>query len=385
MGGSKLRYKLISPLILLCLGCGSLTTDTEPPPPSPTASAPTTYAVVLGANFTDPIGTLGMVPLNQRDAVSSNLVSTHSDAMVRSFGGLLYVVNRLGADNIQVVDPADFSVTSQFSTGIGTNPQEIVAVSPTEAYVTLYQPEENQTERLEVDDLIRMNPRTGEILQTIDLTPFTANDGERHARASALLEVGGDLFVAVQDLPGNLALPPDQPGKIVRIDLASGRIEAAAILEGRNPFAMAHSPTTGMIYIACSEFFDLASPYGGIEIFDPATMRTERLLADEGLGGWMGDLEVTGPFGFVVVGSPDYSSNELIRFSLEEPDGSVEVLYVSDSYIQEIAVSPDGLLLVGDRDPRVNGVIFFDPATGEQQGDPITLGLPPSSIAFIER
>ncbi len=342
-----------------------------------------TYAVVLGADFTDPIGSLSLIDLDNR-TTSTNLVSTHSDAVVRSFGGLLYVVNRLGADNVQVIDPSDFSVRSQFTTGIGTNPQEIVALSPTEAYVTLYQPEDNRTLGQEVDDLIRMNPQTGELLQTIDLTPLTADDGERFARASPLLMVGDDLFVAIQDLPNDLSLPPDQAGKIVRIDSASGRIEAAAILEGRNPFAMVHSPTTGMIYIACSEFFDLASPYGGVEIFNPDTMRTERLLADERLGGWMGEIEVSGAFGFVVIGSPDYSSNEVLRFSLEDPE-EAEVLYTSASYLQEIAVSPDGLLLIGDRDPEVNGVVFLDPDTGGEIGEAVSVGFPPASITFIER
>src|SRR6185436_6700944 len=102
------------------------------------------------------------------------------DAVVRSYGGLLYVVARLGGDNIQVVDPADgFSVTSQFSTGQGTNPQDLIAVSTTKAYVSLYQPEDNRSasggDDVSVDDVIVFNPVIVDVLKKIDLTPFTAN------------------------------------------------------------------------------------------------------------------------------------------------------------------------------------------------------------------
>lgn len=386
MASSKSRYKVLCLAIVLLSACGELQRRTEDPPPSGSGSAGSqSYLVVLGANFTDPIGTLSLVSLTPPREVSLNLSTTHSDAIVRASGGLLYVVNRLGGDNIQVVDPADFTTLSQFSTGSGTNPQEIVIVTPSEVYVTLYQPEDNQDTNLATDDLIRLNPQTGEILGTIDLTPFTADDGDRFARASSLVRVDDDLFVAIQDLPGDLSLPPDRPGKIVRLNLSTGRVEALAILGCRNPFAMIYSPETARLYITCSDFFGLSSPYGGVEIVDPEAMTTEGFIPDNDLGGWIGDIEVSGESGYVVVGTPDYSENRVIRFSLTDPGGPTQTLYTSPSYLQDVAISPEGGLIVGDRDPRVNGVVFVDPETGEVLDGPIAVGAPPASLTFIER
>ena len=54
--------------------------------------------------------------------------------------GLLYVVNRFGQDNVQVLNPAQgFATVQQFSTGAGSNPHDIAFASPVKAYVTRYE------------------------------------------------------------------------------------------------------------------------------------------------------------------------------------------------------------------------------------------------------
>lgn len=382
MGNWKFRFNA---LFFLCLvACGEIAHNTNDPAPS--TSAPTSYAVILAADFTDPIGTLNLVSLDPPREASTNLATTHSDALVRVSGGLLYVVNHKGADNIQVVDPADFSTRYQFSTGVGTNPQDIVVVSPTKAYVTLYEPENNESEGLVVDDLLVFDPTTGTMAKTIDLTPYTDEDGDRFARASSLFSIGTKLFVAVQDMPGDLALPPDRAGKIVRIDTGRDEVDAAVILEGRDPFTMTASSETGKIYVGCTDFFDLSSPYGGIEVVDLATMATEGiLLSDDAAGGWIGDIETSGGYGFAVVGAADFSENRVVRFSLDLTRPNLTTLYTSDAYLQDIAVAPNGLLVVGETSAAKSGVVFIDPDTGEVADGPINVGSPPSSIAFVER
>jgi hypothetical protein len=387
-------------IFLAFLGCGEVTTTTaQPPAPSADNSDgeesdvadlnhPTgNTAVVLGANFTDPVGTLSLLPIDSPRTPTKNLQKTHSDAVVRSFGGKLYVVNRLGADNIQVVDPAaGFEVVRQFSVGLGTNPQQIIVIDESKAYVTLYQPEDNRSDDLAVDDLLVVNPSTGTILKTIDLTPFAADDGERFARASAMVVVGGRLFVAVQDLPGNLALPPNQQGKIVVLDTETDRIVGSLILFGRDPIAMDYSDETGKIYVADAYFFDLTTAFGGIEAVDPASLKAEGMVVDDLLlGGTPGDIEVRSPFGFVVLSSLDPDEGSFVaRFGLEGPSEIVR-LYEGTSFIQEIAVDENGLLLVGDRAPEANGILFIDPESGDIVDGPINTGPAPSSITFIDR
>ncbi|HEX5036268.1 MAG TPA: hypothetical protein VFX30_03840 [bacterium] len=391
-------------VLVLSAACGTVATQTNTaPPPSSGGTPPSASfsddpnvphgntAVVLGANFTDPTGTLGLLPINAPRTAVKNLQTTHSDAVLRSYGGLLYVVNRLGGDNIEVVDPSDFQVLSQFTVGEGTNPQDLIALSATKAYVSLYEPENNRTDGLDVDDLIIINPQTGAIAKTIDLTPFTANDGARFARVSDLLKVGGKIFAAVQDLGNDLSLAADQPGKIVAIDTATDGIVDSAVLACRDPVAMAYSNETHFIYVACADYFNLASPYGGVEVVDPSTLTSLGLfVTDNDLAGAPGDIEVSGGRGFLTVGTSNAGkeiySTSVVSFALDvNGDPDVRTLYEGTAYIQDIAVDENGLLLVGDRDPSVNGVLFLDPADGDVIAGPINTGPLVSSIAFVER
>lgn len=379
--------------LFISIGCGEISELTHQPPTPPVASpAESTpavqgkVAVILGANFTDSTGTINVIPLQSPRTASTHLTTTHSDATVRSFSGLIYVINRKGADNIQIIDPSDFKTVLQLSTGLATNPQDIAVVSASKAYVTLYEPEENQTPGLTVDDLLIIDLSTGTIARTIDLTPFTWDDGDRFARASSLLLIDNKLYIAIQDLPGNLALRPDQPGKLLRLDTRNEQIDAALTLECRNPFSMSTSPKTGKIFVGCADFFDLRSPYGGVEAVRIEPFETEGIFLDDlFLDGWLGDLEVSGEHGFAVVGATDYSENRIVRFSMNEENSEFTVLYRSGSYLQEIAVSDEGDLLVGDRNPEQSGVLFLDPATGAVLEGPINVGAAPSSIAFVER
>ncbi len=385
------------------VSCGDVTSQTTPvpssgtPPPSSASYDVDTNvpagntAVVLGANFTDPTGTLSLLPINAPRTPVKNIQTTHSDAVVRSYGGLIYVVNRLGGDNVQVVDPADgFAVIGQFSTGQGTNPQDLIPVSGTKAYVSLYQPEDNRSEELAVDDILVMNPQTGEILKTIDLTPFTANDGERFARASDMVKVGGKILVAVQDL-GDLAEAADQPGKIVAIDLATDAVSDSVVLSCRDPVAMAYSNETALLYVACADYFHLETSFGGVEVVDPEGLISLGLfVTDNHLGGAPGDIEVHGGRGFVTVGTENEGktvyATSVVSFSLDVADPrDIHTVYEGAAYIQEIAVDANGRLLVGDRDPAVNGIFFLDAATGDVVDGPVNMGPLPSSIAFVER
>ena len=88
----------------------------------------------------------------------------HSDALVRTDGRYVYVLNRLFADNVLVLDAADdYSVVNQYSvTSVGLNPSDLVVVSPHKAYISLY----------ESNSVMICHPLTGAVLGTIDLSGF---------------------------------------------------------------------------------------------------------------------------------------------------------------------------------------------------------------------
>jgi len=382
----SLSKGLLSAILVLIgtASCGeisTLLTDLNQPPGN--------TAVVLGTEFTDPVGHLNVISINEPRTVTSNVQTTHSDAAVRSFRNTLYVVNRLGADNIQTIDPnADFSLTKQFSVGKGTNPQDIFAINTTKAYVSLYQPEDNLSPEIKAEDVLIVNPSSGEITGGIDLTSLTADDGERFARAATLIGIDDRIFVAVQDLPADLSLPPNQPGKVAVIETETDTLVGSITLSGRNPLSMSYSEETKKLYVANADFFDISSPFGGVEVVDPETLTSEGILVDDAdLGGSPGDLEIDGEHAFITVGFFDSGFNfvtKVIRFHPGQT-GTPELkeIYRSDGFIQDIAIDETGLLLVGDRDPAVNGILFLDPESGEVVGGPVNVGSPPSSITFV--
>src|SRR5262249_20883809 len=92
-------------------------------------------------------------------APACDVASVVSDARVRWYDGRVYVINRFGADNIEVLDGTTYALVKQFSVGNGANPYDIAFASPTHAYVTRY----------ESPDLWIVNPATGTHDGTISL------------------------------------------------------------------------------------------------------------------------------------------------------------------------------------------------------------------------
>src|SRR5262249_38217315 len=103
--------------------------------PATPAAAADTKAFAFTSDFMT--GSLSVVNLTSR-AVTPAVSPAYSDAALRYFGGALYVVGRFGCDNVTAIDPSTFATLRQFSVENGTNPQDIVFISPTKAYVSRY-------------------------------------------------------------------------------------------------------------------------------------------------------------------------------------------------------------------------------------------------------
>src|SRR5262249_6625348 len=142
----------------------------------------------------------------------------HQDAVVRTFGDLLYVVNRFQADNIQVLDPANnFQTIAECSVGPGSNPHDIAFVSASEAYVT----------RFGRPELYIVNPSVGFdcshfVLDSIDLSPWADADGYPEMDQMAI--VGDRLYVSLQRLDRLDFLRPAENGAILVIDRTTNMV-----------------------------------------------------------------------------------------------------------------------------------------------------------------
>ena len=151
------------------------------------------------------------------------LAGVHTDVALRSYGGLVYVLERFGKDAITVIDPAlPTAPTANYSTGNGSNPQDIIVADAHRAYVL----------RLNTSNVLIINPQTGDSLGTIDLASYADPADGRPEMAAGVLE-SGTLYVLLQllDTASNPWLwPPTGFGKVVAIDTRTNAVTNAFTL-----------------------------------------------------------------------------------------------------------------------------------------------------------
>ena len=143
---------------------------------------------------------------------SCDVASVYSDARVRWYNGRVYVINRFGADNIEVLDGTTFGLVKQFSVGNGANPYDIAFASPTHAYVTRY----------ESPDLWIVNPATGSHDGTISLAGLADADGI--PEMDRMIVVGPLLFVSLQRVDRNNGFAPTDSSLVAVIDTRTDQL-----------------------------------------------------------------------------------------------------------------------------------------------------------------
>lgn len=396
------RWNIAVAVMLLWLAaCGSQTNATNPqaaPPPEPGEAAPSyttmlesdaaipkgNTAVVFNSNFTDPIGNLASIGLADPTTASLARITTDgSDAVVRSFGGRIYVINRFGTDTVQVIDPATFGVVANYSVGKGSNPQDIVVVSDEKAFISRL---DAQNDADSTDDLLIVNPLTGEMPGSIDLTPYTADDSERLARAAQMVLVGTQLFVCMQDLPANMLLSADTNGKVVVIDTETDAVTKVIELAGRNPSDITYSPLTKKLYVADTGVYvnfvvDTSDANGGIEVIDGETLESEGIVIDDAsLGGGVVEVRLASEaLGYTIVGSTKVASFNPTSYAVVNAS-----VYQSPAFfLPDISIDQEGRLLVAEQDFNNPGVVFVN-TDGTVAAGPTGVGAPPVSITFVD-
>jgi len=384
-------------LSIMIVGCGQVTNSTldnnggessgtsySATSPWDAAQAVGSHAVIVAANWTDPVGSIATIDLADPLTAKTALITTDgSDAVIQSFGGRIYVLNRFGTDTVQVIDPSGFSVIGNYSVGAGSNPQDIYVRSDQKAYLTRLDAQ-NDTEN--GDDLFIINPLTGELISSIDLKPYTADDGERLARAGQMVAVDDKLYVIIQDLPASLMDPADNPGRIVVIDMLTDMVVDVIVLTGRNPSDITYSPTSDKLYISDTGVFnnfvaDTSDSYGGVEVVDPVTMESEGIVVDDAeLGGYVFHIRLGEDRGYTVV-----DGYKVASFSLDGFEVISNNMYESAGFfVPDIAVDSEGRLLVTERDATNAGIAILDGITGDLLHGPIDVGAMPAAITFVD-
>jgi hypothetical protein len=362
--------RALVPLVaaVLLAGCSISNTLTGPP------DLGDDTAVVVCTDFST--GSLSVVDVGTRQ-VAANVASVHADATLKIHGGLIYVVNRFGQDNIQVIDPANgYATLRQFSTGNGSNPQDIAFLSPAKAYVSRYGS----------DRILIVDPRDGSELGTISLAGFADGDGLPEMARMAI--VGPWLFVACQRLT-NFA--PANPSVVVVIDTRTDRVVdrepivpgiQGITLAGRNPFTdFAYDPVARELLIGCVGAYGVAD--GGIERIDAVTPRSlGYAITEAAIGGDVLDIAWNGAgHSYAIVSDPSFDN---LLMSWDATTGAaIDTVYAPGApSLADCEVNAQGELWVCDNRLTAPGVRVYRAGADTLLAGPLNTGLPPSQVAF---
>jgi DNA-binding beta-propeller fold protein YncE len=317
-------------------------------------------------------GGFATIDLDTKTVVDRQLGIIHSDAMVKWFNGQLFIINRFGQDNIQILDTNNgYVTTAQYSTGNGSNPHDIAFLSTEKAYVSLY----------EKPELLMVNPLTGERLGTIDLSAYADADGI--PEVSALHLAGDTLYATVARLDRNNFWAPTMSSVVLRVDTVTDTV-VGEIPIVMNPFSDFVEMPDGTLLIGSPGQFGVIDD-GGINRIDPVTHTNTVAISEAQLGGDIsGFVMVDESRGYAVVNDEAFNTS-VILFDLDTQRRLETVLSAEGFLFSGLAVTSKKEVYVGWRHRENPGIRIIDGLTGrEVTAQPIDVGLPPSNILILE-
>lgn len=339
-------------------------------------------AVVTTTDFST--GRLATVSLEAPYAVGQNLEEISSDPVVKVFDGHVDVVNRFNADNVQVIDPAQaFGTVAQFSTGTGSNPQDVL-VRGTTAFVPRFEPGSADAP---FSDVLAMSLTDGSTLGRIDMQPFadTAADPAMLPRPFAIVEANGLVWTLLQQIDASFS--QFGQGSLVAFDPSTRETKGAIELGVESPNSAV--VLGDEIFVAASGRFSVPPTLsGGIVVADTVSRTARLLVDDDDLGGNVSDIAVlSATKGYFTVALVDDQGapagvNEVRVFN--PSTGAVgATVFSCDGFLPDIAWNGGHTLVAACQNFTTPGVVLIDTDTDQVIAGPLDTGLPPFSVAFL--
>ena len=296
----------------------------------------------------------------------------HSDVAVRFHGGSdIFVINRLGRDNLAVVDKNNLKVVLAVKFPSLSNPQDVEAKDGL-LYVSF----------LAYDSILVFDQASGNQVGGIDIHAYADSDG--FAEAGALAFAGNDLYAVMQNLDTkDPMLKPHADPKLLKIDVQKRAVDKAFTLPLSNPQGITYDAAKGMLYVPCvGEYTDESyQPKldGGIVAVDPASGEATVLATEADLGGNVGRLVLNDGKLIFDLGMP--AADRVEAFSLS--DESVTPIVDLNPYAGGgLAVDAGtNTLCVGDRKKGLR--LFALDTFKEKDATAISLGLPPVDMVVV--
>jgi len=339
----------------------------------------------------------------------------HTDVSARYFNGLVYIINKKGRDNIQILLPIfNFMTIGEFSVkdGFGNpNPHDIMVIRPDKAYVTRY----DDTE------LWIVNPTASVKTGEIDLSGYDIADGIPEMDKLYYQQSTGRLFVTIQrlDRTSNWAQPAYS--SVIVIDTFTDSVIKEVRLEWNGGADTATNPYSHFRFIpqaswqpAIPNGFDhlFVSCAGKFRYFhpgsDPASTSDGGIVAIS-LSGNLAEVECVGYIieeqifnadisDFVITpgGLAGYAItldgnnfSHLVKFN-PGTGNIIRTIHSNDGnygFLWTLALHSSGKLFVCDRMVLNPGVRVYDTNNNDfplNNNLPVYVGLPPEDIVFVE-
>ena len=319
-------------------------------------------------------GALALFDVENRMA-QLNFSPIFSDAIVKTFAEEptdIFVINRLGADNIQRIDRKTGQTIQQFSLGAGVNPQDMVIVGEN-AYVSC----------LQIPELLKVNLATGAITRRIKLGQFSDSDGT--PEAARMILMGNELWVQLQRLNQIKSFAPVGTAQVVIVDTVTDVITTTLNLKGLNPVTEFKKAPDGKWLVADAGLVGSQSKLdGGIELIDHEKKESLGFISTETqLGGDLVDFEcINSKECLAIISKPE---TELVVFDFET-GVRLRSLWTSKGYhLRQILRDKEaGLIYLADGNPVDPQIRVWDENAFQQRTDlNWNLQLPPYQMAFL--
>ena len=299
-------------------------------------------------------------------------LSMHSDAVLRWGGEHLVLVERLGVDALRLFNPETLALVNEFSTGAGSNPQDVIVLGD-KAYITCNN----------LNEILVVQWPSGDLLSTVDISAWVDDDG--FCEAAGMVLANDLIFVAIQRLDrdfywlpvGDSYLAVLDPSTDSLVDVNPGQAGVQAIaLPFSNPTGEIQT-FGGYLWLSCVGAFGLTD--GALVRVDPMNYLAGGFIPETEFLGDIGDTGfVDGAHAWAIITDASFNTN-LYRF---DPSGaeSPTLVMAGNGWVYNDLEVWDGSLYLGDQSYAADGVLIHDALSGELIHGPVDLGLPPFDL-----
>lgn len=312
--------------------------------------------------------------------------SIHSDAMARYYNGRVFIINRLGRDGIQVLDPQlGYLTISEYSTGNSSNPHDIAVAANGKGYISLYGR----------NYILVVQPESGAVIRTISLASYSDPDGI--PEVSGLHAEGNRIFAAVQRLDETnpfYTWPPADgyPSLLLEIDASTDTIIAAYSMPFSNPFSkLRRTDIFGQphLVVTCPAYLGFNFRIDGAVIaFNLITNTFTTLYRETAAGGDILDVVIKNDsVGYASVLFQDFSKS-IQRFNPTTGARTGDLFFAPSEagYVAGMLLTDDGKLYLGDSSSVTDpGISIYDTNAGDLKltPQPVSSGLRPTDLIYI--